>query len=202
MIAVGPHTTLRAGQSLAHGQELDGNAHAVFVQAAGRHALEVSGEDETAIGLVHRQRTHLIVSLAQVGLILLVSAGARHIPVHRQTRSWRVGLSGHDIDQAHHVAVTRMTHQHGAICGGSVAGEDRRAGRCPRKYQARHGEQQREKQELFHESNYQVDRLGGAGSGHIGSPGEVRRQTERADVIGFELRATPIVTPGNAWQDR
>ena len=53
MVAVGTDRTAAAGQSLAHGQKLDGNAEAVLIETTGGHVFDITGQDKAAIGLVY-----------------------------------------------------------------------------------------------------------------------------------------------------
>ena len=115
----------------AHGDELDGDGHPELVHAAGRHAFDVAGQEDGAIGLVDRQMADQVVALPHIGLILAVGLGPGQVPVHGQLRAGRILLRRHDVDQAHHIAVTGTRHQHRAVGGGLPAHHHRGAGPRP-----------------------------------------------------------------------
>ena len=131
VIAVGPHDALGASQAGAHGDELDGDGHPELVHSPGRHAFDVAGQEDAAIGLVNRQVANQVIPLFHIGLVLAVGRGSGHVPVHGQLRAGGILLRRHDIDQAHHIAVTGTRHQHRAIGGGLSAHHHRRTSTSP-----------------------------------------------------------------------
>ena len=103
----------------------------MLVQAAGRHTLHVARQDDAAIGAGRRQKAYQVIPLPEVGLVLSIVLGPGHVPIHGRLCVRRPLAAGHDINQAHDIAVARTAHQHRPVSGCLFADHQRCASGSP-----------------------------------------------------------------------